>query len=127
MRPVIDIDPDKVESLAAQGLTMEQIAHCVGCAPSTLYKHIGSEAELSEAIKRGRAKGVAQVSNALFQAARDGNITAQIFYLKNRDPRAWSDRQITVHTGSIEHRNIEVDFSDVTTESQLPTEAETIN
>lgn len=120
-----EVAPDKVEALAAQGLTMEQIALCLGMARSTLYVRMGSEKDVSDAIKRGRAKGVAQVSNALFQAARDGNTTAQIFYLKNRDPIAWSDRQVTVHTGSIEHRSIEIDFNDGKAKSQLPAETKT--
>lgn len=88
-----EINPDKVEALAAQGLTMDQIASCLGVGRSTLYERMGTEADVMDAIKRGRAKGVATVSNALFQSAKGGNITAQIFYLKNRAPQDWRDRR----------------------------------
>ena len=88
-----EVDPNKVETFAAQGLTMDQIASCIGVSTSTLYNRMGSEVEVLEAIKRGRAKGIATVSNALFQSAKGGNVTAQIFYLKNRQPEEWRDRR----------------------------------
>jgi len=98
---VKEIDEKKVESLAAQGLTMEQIAYCLGVAGSTLYKRKVDESEISEAIKRGRAKGIATITNALFQSGKGGNITAQIFYLKNRQPEEWKDRRETEISGEL--------------------------
>lgn len=88
-----EIDPAKVETLAAQGLTVDQIASCLGVGRSTLYDRMGTEADVSDAIKAGRAKGIATVTNALFQSAKGGNTTAQIFYLKNRQPNEWRDRR----------------------------------
>lgn len=32
------------------------------------------------------------VTDALMQSATEGNVTAQIFYLKNRDTENWKDR-----------------------------------
>ena len=32
------------------------------------------------------------VTDALMQSATEGNVTAQIFYLKNRDSEHWKDR-----------------------------------
>ena len=98
-----EANPEQVESLAAQGLTMDQIASCLGMSRSTLYERVGSESDVSDAIKRGRAKGVATVSNALFQSAKGGNITAQIFYLKNRSPDDWKDRRETELSGELSH------------------------
>lgn len=89
----IDVDYKKVESLAAQGLTKKQIAYCLGIGESTLYDKQKSDPEFLEAIKRGQAKGIGTVTNALFQSAKGGNITAQIFYLKNRQPDKWRDRR----------------------------------
>ena len=90
---VKDIDPAKVEALAAQGLTVDQIASCLGISRSTLYSRMGSEKTVLDAIKDGRAKGIATITNALFQSGKGGNITAQIFYLKNRQPDEWRDRR----------------------------------
>ena len=53
--------------------------------------------ESEEAIKKGEALGVEKISNALMTSARDGNVTAQIFYLKNRAPDQWADRQEVNH------------------------------
>ncbi len=96
-----EIDPKKVETFAAQGLTMDQIADCLDVGRTTLYERMGSEEDVRDAIKRGRAKGIATISNALFQAGKGGNITAQIFYLKNRQPEEWKDRRETELSGEI--------------------------
>ena len=95
----VEIDPDKVEMFAAQGLTIGQIADCLDIGRSTLYSHMGGKAELKDAVKRGRAKGVGTVTNSLFQSAKGGNVTAQIFYLKNRQPDKWRDRRHHEVTG----------------------------
>jgi DNA-binding CsgD family transcriptional regulator len=92
-KPKIEYDFNKIEELASYGLTQEQIAHNIGIHPSTLSKHKGSNCQLSEAIKRGAAIGIKQIANALFQSAMNGNVTAQIFFLKNRAPAEWYDRK----------------------------------
>lgn len=104
----IEFDYKQVQRLASQGLTKSQIARCLGIAESTLYKKQKTDAEFSEAIKRGQAEGIAQVTNDLMLNARRGNVTAQIFYLKNRDPENWRDRKDYDHTvtGEVESRVI---------------------
>src|SRR5919106_1013113 len=77
-------DLAKVEELASQGLTNAQIAACLGICEDTLYTKQRQLTEFSEAIKKGRARGIQKVSNALFEAAINGNVTAMIFYLKSR-------------------------------------------
>ena len=46
-----------------------------------------------DAIKKGRAEGINQVSNALFEKATQGNVTAMIYYLKTRDRENWGENQ----------------------------------
>lgn len=92
-RPQIVIDEDlckKAETLAAQGLTMEQIANVLGMSETTLYDKKDKFSEFSESIKRGKDKGIATVTSALFTKARAGDNTAMIFYLKNR--AGWQDK-----------------------------------
>ena len=102
-RPPIEITPElsaKAESLSSQGLTMEQIASMLGMSDTTLYKKQAEFAEFMESIKRGRAKGIATITNRLFDKAKDGDNTAMIFYLKNR--AGWADKvdqQLTVAEG----------------------------
>jgi hypothetical protein len=45
------------------------------------------------AIKRGPAEGIHKVSNALFEKATQGNVTAMIYYLKVRDRDNWGENQ----------------------------------
>lgn len=89
----VELDPKKVEQLAAQGLTVRQVADCCDISRSQLYARLKEEPDLSDALKRGRSKGIDVVTNALFQNAKGGNVTAQIFYLKNRQPKKWRDRR----------------------------------
>ena len=102
-RPKIIVDEKfcaKAESLAAQGLTKQQIALSLGIGVSTLCDKQNKHPEFLEAIKRGQAKGIATIANALFQTAKGGHVTAQIFYLKNRAPDEWKDRVENQVTGS---------------------------
>ena len=46
---------------------------------------------LGESYKKGSASGLADVTNALYENAMNGNPVSQIFFLKNRDPNRWND------------------------------------
>ena len=101
---------NQVETLAAQGLTKEQIARTLGVCYNTLNDRQNEYPEFLEAIKRGQAKGIATVSNALFTKAKGGDNTSMIFYLKNRDPDNWEEVQKRQNTLSGPDGNpIEVD------------------
>ena len=81
----------KAETLASKGLTKEQIARCLGMGLSTLMEKQINYPEFLESLKKGKARGLGTITNALFQSAKNGNTTAQIFYLKNRDPDNWRE------------------------------------
>jgi len=84
---------NQVQEMASRGLTVAQIASCLGISETTLYKKQNEYAEFMDAIKKGRAEGVNQVSNALFEKATQGNVTAMIYYLKTRDRENWGENQ----------------------------------
>jgi DNA-binding XRE family transcriptional regulator len=73
-----------MEAYAARGLTMEQIAGCLGISYQTLNERSKEIPEISESIKRGQSVGIAEISNALYEGAKAGNTTAQIFFMKCR-------------------------------------------
>ena len=100
----IEYDLKQVESLAAQGLTNQQIADALGICRTTLQYRKRDDEQFEQAIKRGQAKGIATVTNKLFEAVKRGNITAMIFYLKTRG--GWKETQITEHSGEIVSKNI---------------------
>lgn len=95
-RKRINIDLEQVENLASRGLGTTQIARALGVSWDTIDRNRKRSAEFEDALKRGKAKGLAQVTNSLFTSATDGNVTAQIFYLKNQDAKTWKDRQEVV-------------------------------
>ena len=95
------LEPDGLtllEGWARDGLTDEQIAKNCGCNAGTLYEWKKKYPEISEALKKGKEVVDFEVENALLQSARDGNTTAQIFWLKNRRPDKWRDKQLEVNS-----------------------------
>lgn len=90
-RKRLEIDVAEVVRLASRGLTEEQIAESLGISITTLERRKREGEVFAEAIRRGRALGIAQVANAHFEAALAGNVTAQIFFLKSR--AGWKETQ----------------------------------
>lgn len=115
------LEPDGLlllEGWARDGLTDEQIAHNIGITAKTLYEWKNTYGEICEALKRGKEVVDIQVENALLKRAlgyeyteerievseKDGrkviqtvktvppDTTAQIFWLKNRNPVKWRDK-----------------------------------
>lgn len=83
-KPKIKIDLKQVESLAANGLTDEQIASALGISRTTLSNRKRENEQFVLAIKRGKAKGIALVTNKLMESIKGGNITGMIFFLKTQ-------------------------------------------
>jgi hypothetical protein len=88
----------QVEAMAAYGIPEPDIARA-GVDPKTLRKHYRDELDM------GEAKANAQVAGFLFSAARNGNVTAQIFWLKTR--AKWREMPVELkHSGSIATRDL---------------------
>jgi len=68
----------QVEAMAAYGIPEANIARVMNIDAKTLRKHYRDELDL------GATKANAQVAGFLFNSARNGNVTAQIFWLKTR-------------------------------------------
>ena len=82
---------DQIEFHASRGLSQQQICHALGISETWWYDAKQKSAEISESFKRGQAKGLAEVSNAIYEQALNGSTGAACFFLKNRDPDRWSD------------------------------------
>lgn len=98
-RPKIEINIGQVERLAAIGCTLEEIALNLGIDVRTLYNKRKISSEISEAITRGKAKGVREIENALFKKAQEGDVQAMKFWLCNRTDK-WSSVYKTEVTGA---------------------------
>ena len=108
----------KLEGWARDGLTDEQIAVNIGISRSTLNAWKDKYSDISDTLKRGKDVVDRRVENALLKRALgyeyeevkekfEGNVmtertvakkevipdvTAQIFWLKNRKPDKWRDK-----------------------------------
>lgn len=66
------LEPDnltRLEAWARDGLTLEQIAHNIGCSLSTLHEWRNRFPDISDALKRGAEVVDIQVENALLRRA----------------------------------------------------------
>lgn len=118
----------KIEGWARDGLTDEQIAYNMGINKATLYRWKEKYCDISDTLKRGKEVVDRQVENALLKRAlgyeyeevkekfEDGNITertvtkkevipdvtAQIFWLKNRKPNEWREKPDYKDTSAVD-------------------------
>lgn len=83
----------RLEGWARDGLTNEQIAKNIGIDERTLYRWKEKESLICHALKRSREVVDFEVENALLKSALEGNVTAQIFWLKNRKKEQWREKQ----------------------------------
>jgi hypothetical protein len=98
----------QVEALAAYGIPEADISGVVRIDPKTLRKYYREELDF------GETKANAQVAGFLFNAAKNGNVTAQIFWLKTR--AKWRETPVELkHSGPIRGR----DLSEISDEDLL--------
>lgn len=82
-----------IEGWARDGLSQQQIADNLGIGLTTLKDYRKKSPTISAAIKKGREVSDYHVENALYKSAIEGNVTAMIFWLKNRKPNEWKDKK----------------------------------
>ncbi|MDN5780528.1 MAG: hypothetical protein L0H23_00655 [Luteimonas sp.] len=112
---------EQARKLALLGMTNERMADFFGVALSTLHLWRDAHPEFSDAIKAGKDDADAKVATSLYHSALGGgtvtqvqeeedaegnvitkktvkelpaNVTAQIFWLKNRQPQQWRDKVV---------------------------------
>jgi len=73
----------ELQTLAAV-LNKEQLADYFGVSHVTLKAIEDRQPDVSFAYKKGKAKAIASIGGNLISKAREGNIPAQIFYLKTQ-------------------------------------------
>ena len=112
-----DEDAKNVEALTIAGVPQKLVSKILKISEHTLRKHYRDELDTS------KAKANAVISQSLFKLAREGNVTAQIFWLKTQ--AGWKEKNALELTGKdgdklfteerqlIEIRKIfeEIDFS----------------
>lgn len=119
-----------VRMLAKLGATNQEMAEALNVTLSTFHLWRNTHEEFSDAIKVGKDAADDRVAESLYQRAMgyshpeldirviDGAIvetqvikhyapdtTAAIFWLKNRRPQEWRDKQEIEHTGEVSLTN----------------------
>ncbi len=85
--------------MAAYGIPELDIARVVGIDPRTLRKHYRDELDL------GETKASAQIAGYVFNAGKNGNVTAQILWLKTR--AKWCETPVELrHSRSIGRKDL---------------------
>ncbi|KIL46169.1 hypothetical protein [Jeotgalibacillus campisalis] len=119
-----------LEGWARDGLTDEQIAHNIGIRRETLYDWKKKHPNITNALKKGKEVIDRQVENAMLRSAlgfhyeedhvtpggdvfrvekyERPNTTAQIFWLKNRKPKQWRDKQDVEHSGTVTNNVVDL-------------------
>ena len=75
------------------GCTNEEMAEAFDVHIDTFYEWQKIHPDFSESIKKGKVRADAKVANATLKNALSGNAVSQIFWLKNRHPDKWRDKQ----------------------------------
>ena len=83
---------EEVRDWARNGATDEEIWKRLGIGRQSFYTYKNAHTEFSEVLKHSKEYCDGQIENALFEAAKAGNVTAQIFWLKNRRPKVWREK-----------------------------------
>lgn len=116
-----------IQGWARDGLTCADIAHNMGISRETLRRWKNENAQLREVLETSREIADRRVENALYKRAIGydveeveiiddgkhkrvkttrkhipGDVTAQIYWLKNRKPNEWRDKRETAVTADVE-------------------------
>ena len=83
---------EEIKDWVRNGATDEEVAQRLGISRSTFCEYKNGFSEFSDTLKETKEIVDSQVENALLQNALKGNITAQIFWLKNRRPDKWREK-----------------------------------
>lgn len=120
--------PKWIKSLFLAGMTRQEIADELGISKSNLYVWLNKYPDIMESVKKAQEIPDASVERSLFERARGYSVmedkvtydtqlkehvrtsvrrdyppdpTAMIFWLKNRQPDRWREKQTVEHTGGL--------------------------
>ncbi|MBQ7227747.1 MAG: hypothetical protein IJX05_05050 [Clostridia bacterium] len=82
---------EEIKDWVRNGATDEDIYTRLGISKNAFYEYKRKYNDFYDSLKENRDYVDGQVENALLQSALKGNITAQIFWLKNRRPKTWRE------------------------------------
>ena len=84
--------PEQARRLCLLGATDRDLAGCFEVSEGTINRWKRKYPEFAEALKRGKAFADAEVAEALYRKALDGEFRAIVFWLGNRWSDLWRDK-----------------------------------
>ena len=85
---------DQIELHASRGLSQQQICHALGISETWWYDAKQKNSDISDSFKRGQAKGLAEVSNAIYEQALNGSTGAACFFFEKPRSRSMVGREV---------------------------------
>ena len=94
---------EEVKDWCRNGATDKEIWERLGISKDSFYEYKKNISDFSDSLKESKAICDAEVESALHKAALGGNITAIIFWLKNRRPDKWREKPVDGQSGDKEN------------------------
>ncbi len=94
---------EEIKDWVRNGATDKEVAERLGISETSFYEFKKEFSEFSESLKKNKEICDAEVESALHKAALGGNITAIIFWLKNRRPDKWREKPADGYGGDKEN------------------------
>lgn len=91
---------EQARKLCLLGATDDVIARFFDVTDRTLRNWKQRQPEFADACKLGKLSADTDVVSALYEKAKGGDVTACIYWLKNRQPEQWRDRVAHEVTGA---------------------------
>ena len=85
---------EEIKDWVRNGATDEEVAKKLGISRDSLCEYKKQFSEFSDILKGTKEFVDAQVESALLKNALKGNLTAQIFWLKNRRAKQWREKPV---------------------------------
>lgn len=112
----------KIESMAAMGLTLDQIASIFGISTDTIYRRVNEgKIDLSAALLRGKSKALYKIANKTYKLASEGNPAMIKYFLSCRG--GWSEKLQVIDDNRVreeQEKNRQLDaFIDVMSDQEI--------
>lgn len=98
-----------VEILSNKDISFSQVLESVGIYRKDFFHWLHKNPDNSKRFYDAVDSKINNVEDALYQTALAGNVSAQIFWLKNRVPSRWKERTEINNTGTLIVNDKEVD------------------
>lgn len=85
---------EEIKDWVRNGATDREVWERLGISKDSFYEYKRNISDFSDSLKENKDFVDAKVESALLQNALKGNITAQIFWLKNRRSNKWRDKPV---------------------------------